>query len=122
MTYFNLMNSQKGSLPRTKDRLFLMPVVMYFSKYSALPKAFNRELLLYAEFGFLEYWTVEYSDKRFSGDRYDQRIPKELKVKNITGILQICSVLLVFSIFVFVLEVLAIKFLLIRKFIEFSTY
>lgn len=73
-----------------------MPVVMYFPKYSKLHKVFNRELLHYMEVGLLNHWTAEYTQKSSFDNKYNQQVPEELKIENISGIMEICLVLLVF--------------------------
>lgn len=122
VTYFNILNSKKGTISYTKDRLFLMPVVMFFPKYSSLPYFINKELLFYAEYGLIKHWTREYTDKRFISVKYDRKRPKKLKIANIIGIINVCCVLIIISCIVFIMELFAQKFEKIRKIIEILTY
>lgn len=119
--YFNFLNSNKRRLQMPKDRLYLMPVVIYFPKYTFLPSLFNSKLTLFAESGLLDYWSGQYIDER-KNRKHQKRGPTPLKIRNIVGVLEICSVLLAVSFIVVCLEVLSQKFTILKRSIEYFTY
>lgn len=122
--YFNRLNSPTFTLHSTKDRLFLMPVVIYFPKCSVLPNLFNNRMIFYREFGLIEYWTQQYTDSRsqLQSQKYEKPLPKKLNIKNIIGIVEIYLVLLLLSGLVFIFELLSVKFAILKCFLDYLTY
>lgn len=121
MKYFNLLNSP-NLLQMTKDRLFLMSVVIYFNNVSILQPIFDEELKALTDSGLIAYWTREYIDERSQSKNSIQAIPKKLSLQNVSAIFQICSGLLVFCVFVFILEKLCVRFEWLKNVIENITY
>lgn len=121
MKYFNLLHSSRR-LQMTKDRLFLMSIVIYFNRFSALQPIFDEELLLYTDYGLIQFWKRQFIDERSLGNNYDQQLPKKLKMINVIAIFQICTGLLVFCLFVFALEQMAKRIACVKVLIERVTY
>lgn len=121
---FNMMNYRQGIIRTTKDRLYLMPTVVYFPKNSFLIKLVNEELSLYSENGLFQHWIQKYIDRRFTRDATPNthRQPKIVKLKSIIGIIEICGALLLVSVAVFLLELLSVRFPPARTIIDFFTY
>ncbi|KAG4073596.1 hypothetical protein HA402_000820 [Bradysia odoriphaga] len=122
MKYFNLLNVPLRRLQMTKDRLFLMPVVIYFNHVSTLQPIFDQELLLLTDSGLIQYWAQEFTDGRLDSKNHRQRIPKKLNIQNVLAIFQTCSGLLAICLFVFVLEKFGTRFTCLRNIIENLTY
>lgn len=122
MKYFNLLNVPLRRLQLTKDRLFLMSVVIYFTHVSVLQPIFDQELLSLTDSGLIQYWAREFTDGRSQTKNYMQRIPKKLNIENVLATFQICTGLLVFCLFVFVLEKFGTRFTYVRSVIENLTY
>ncbi|KAJ6644639.1 Glutamate receptor ionotropic, delta-1 [Pseudolycoriella hygida] len=122
LKYFNLLNSPSRVLQMTKDRLFLMSVVIYFNNVSILQPIFDEEIKAFTDAGLIGYWTREFIDERIHSKNYDQRVPKELKLQHLTAIFKICAGLLLCCLFVFLLEKFGIQFTLLKNVIEDVTY
>lgn len=122
MNYFNLMNVPLRRLQMTKDRLFLMSIVIYFNHVSTLQPIFDDELMSLTDSGLIQYWTREFIDGRSHTKNYMQRVPKRLDIQNVLAIFEICSGLLAFCLLVFVLERFGTRFTVLRTFIENLTY
>ncbi|XP_037046524.1 glutamate receptor ionotropic, delta-2-like [Bradysia coprophila] len=121
MKYFNLLNPLRR-LQMTKDRLFLMSVVIYFNHVSALQPIFDQELLLLTDSGLIQYWAQEFTDGRLDSKKNRQRIPKKLNIQNVLAIFEICLGLLTICLLVFVLEKIGTRFTWLRNIIEKLTY
>lgn len=122
LKYFNLLNSPRRVLQMTKDRLFLMSIVMYFNNVSVLRQVFDEEMIALTDAGLIGYWTREYTDERTESKRNMQRIPSKLNLKNIFAVFQICFGLIILCSFVFLLEKLSIRFASFKTFIDYITY
>lgn len=122
MKYFNLLNSPHRVLQMTKDRLFLMSIVIYFNNVSILQPLFDSEMMSLTASGLIEYWTKEFIDERTESNSNTQRLPKRLRLQNVLAIFEICSVLLAICVFVFVFEKLGEQFVCIKMFIDNITY
>lgn len=119
--YFNLLNAPVV-LQMTKDRLFLMSVVIYFNNVSVLQPIFDDEMLALDDSGLIRYWIRQFIDERSQSKSYTQRIPKKLTIQNVLAIFEICSVLLVICLLVFVLEKVGVRFKWVKRAIESVTY
>lgn len=119
--YFNLLNSNRRRLRMTKDRLYLLPIVMYFSKNSYLQPLFDSKLRLFSESGLLDYWSKQYSDETLRS-KYQKREPTTLEIHSIVGLLQICGALIVLSLIVVSLELLSPKIVILKRTMEYFTY
>lgn len=122
MKYFNLCNYPNGVFQLTKDRLFLMSVVIYFNNVSVLRQTFDDEMIALTDSGLIDYWTSLYTDDRFQSKRYMQRTPKKLNLNNMFAIFQICFALLIVCFFVFVLETSSMRCVWLKIFIDNITY
>lgn len=121
MKYFNLISAPRR-LQMTKDRLFLMSVVIYFNRVSVLQPIFDRELMSLTDSGLIQYWVREYIDDRSQSKRYVQQVPKKLKPENVIAIFEICAGLLAFCFLVFVLEKLSERFISLKTVVDNITY
>lgn len=120
--YFNLESS--SIIKGTKDRLFLMPVVIYFRKNFFLRTIVNTELKHYFEFGLIQKWKNDYvrdtSDTNAKTDR--SRAQKSLEMHSLIGVFQLSGYLILFSILIFLMELFSRRVRLFKIFIEFFTY
>lgn len=122
MKHFNLLNSPRRVFQLTKDRLFLMNVVIYFNNVSILRPLFDYELRLLTDNGLIEYWTRSYIDERTIGRRLTQRVPRKLNLKNVFAIFQISIALLVLCCGVFLIEKLSSRCLWLKTIVDSVTY
>lgn len=121
VNYFNMFNYREGVLRKTKDRIFLMSTVWYFHKHLRLMEAFNNELSLYTQFGLINHWYAKYFDQRFRKESSDNT-PKIIEMESIYGIILVWFGCLGFSIFVFFMELLSVRFRQVKRVVEFFTY
>lgn len=119
--YFNLLNSPTRRIQTTKDRLYLMPVVIYFPKYTFLKSLFDHKLILFSENGLLDYWSTKYSDERIE-PKHQKRAPMPLELRAFIGLLEICSVLIALSLIVACLELISVKVAILKYLLEHLTY
>ena len=120
--YFNYKNHKKGVLRRTKDRLVMLPNVMYFPKNSYLIDIVNTRLETFVENGFASSWLKRFNDPRFQETKdfdaigHDQR---KIGLPNVLGALVLWGAMLVVSVIVFTMELLALRHHRIRILVEF---
>lgn len=119
-TYFNLMNAPHRRLFFTKDKLFSSSTVLYFRKNSVLRNLFNKKIVDVIEFGLTRYWQLNSVDARKA--KLQQKMQPVFLIKNITGALQICGIVHLISSIVFVLEVVSVRYLIIRRSLDYLTY
>lgn len=85
-----------------------MPAVIYLRKNSYLTTKFNEEIMLYAQSGLFQMWRNLYiNDMFYLNRKINAIIPKQLTNEHLNGGYQICGIILIFSIFIFTLEILS---------------
>lgn len=117
---FNLRNSPNRRLAFSKDRLFMYSPVFFFRKKSILTTEFNEQIQTLRETGLIEFWTKNFIDDRKPESKHTQ--PTKLKMKNILGAFQICGIMLLISVIVFLLEIISVKFQHIKHILDYFTY
>lgn len=105
----------------TKDRLYMTSLVFLFPKKSMLTRVFNDEILKLKEFGLNVVWKEKSINLR-KKDKSKKTEPTKLAFDNILAAFQICGVLYVLSFFVFVLEIMSVKYPRIKCVLDFFTY
>lgn len=120
---FNRKQSPDRRLEFTKDQLFPLTAVFYFSKNSTLIQyPFNKLIRLYQESGLITYWTRKYADKFNSKSKFDKRKLTKLDFDNILGAVKIYGALSIISFIVFVMEMLKSRYAIIDRIVEYFTY
>lgn len=119
--YFNYMNAPQ-QLGYTKDRIFTVPAVFLFKKYSRLQIPFNHLIRMYEKFGLIAHWSRQYTDNFKRKFKHERGIPPKLKLHNVQAVFEICGYLYVFSLFIFLLEILSLRFKFLKRIIEYLTY
>lgn len=120
--YFNNLNVPHHRLEYTKDRVYMISPIFYFEKNSKLRNPFNRHIRLYDQSGLISYWVRQFTDDKKIEQKYKQKIIPKLKFRNITGVLEICGGLYLFSVIVFILEIYSRRFKFVQCIIDFFTY
>lgn len=118
--YFNLLNFPKPSVLKTKQNIQMMPMCMYYRKHSCLLKPFNDQINLYSSSGLIAFWASGFSKTRHN--KNGQMEEKKLSINQISGLITVCSVLLVISIIVFIFELISTSHEAVRKLIDFFTF
>ena len=120
--YFNFVNYRTGVVRMTKDRLLLQANVFYFRKYSRLVFSMDDELRLYFQHGLTGHWYDQYRKEIDYALFGKAHVPKGLLFENILGSVVILIVSLTICCIIFCFELLALRFELIRRPIEFVTF
>lgn len=118
---FNQINHMNGTISITKDRLFLLPVSIFFPKGSCLEPSFNEQLNKYISSGLLHNWLKIFIDMKYAREKKresQESQPEPMSMHQITGILIIMLVINGISVLVFILELLSNKFRMLQKIFE----
>lgn len=116
---FNFENPLRR-LGFTKDRLFMFSSVFVFRKKSMLTRVFNEQLQRLQEFGLPELWKKSRVEEHKVKAKKTE--PTKLGMNNVLAAFQICGVLYAVSFFVFILEIISVKFPRIKYVLDFLTY
>lgn len=116
---YNLKNPQ-SRLGFTKDRLFMHSTVIVFRKKSVLTTIFNEKLMTLREFGLIDYWMRNSIDDRKSKSKKTE--PAQLRLENIVAAFQICGVLYLIGLVVFMLEVISTKCKRVKCILDYFNY
>lgn len=118
--YLNTLHAPYRQLLFTKDRLYMVNIVIYFQKKSALIDTCNVKLRIFGESGLTQYWVSNYvDDRKMKSKDYTQM---KLDTVNIFGALQICVVIYLCGFVVFVLEVISVRISCLKRTLEYLTY
>lgn len=120
VNYFNLINFPHRRLSFTKDRLYMMRMAAFFRNKSMLKGLFNEKFRQFFDSGLTQFWCKAYLDDRHI--KSFQNPPPILHIENIIGILQICALIYLVSLIVFVLEMISVRYPRIRYIIDYFTY
>lgn len=117
IVYYNRKHWKRGTISISKDRIFLLPISIYFKKNTCLSTAFNEQIHKYTNGGLINTWAdifiSEYS-RRVKRRNLDLSAPEKLSLDQISGIIIICVVMYAFSGFVLGMEILSTKYKWIR--------
>lgn len=120
INYINVVNYAHANVFKTKEYIRTVPFCLYYKKYSCLVEPFNEQITAYTSSGLINFWI-----KKFRKSREEKTAPnrrKPVSMIQINGIIILCSYLIIFSLIVFVLELLSIKFELIKIFLDFLAF
>lgn len=117
ISYWNKLNPNQF-IPMSKERLFYLPYVMQFKKYSCLVPTVDMHVGWLTSSGFVEHWLNRYHDKRFLKKRITKE-PQILSMDQLYAVFYICLVLYIFSFIIFILEMFASKCKVIRTIFEY---
>lgn len=115
---FNLRNPERR-MAFTKDRLFMYSPVFIFRRKSPMTRVFNEQMQTLQEFGLVDFWT---RNRIESPKTVSKNKPSSLELKNILAAFQICGVMYLISFFVFLLEVISVKFQRLKNILDYFTY
>lgn len=103
----------------SSTNIFLYPVSIIFKNSTYLKPEFDHEIDRYLSSGLIKYWIGNYEDVVVN---MPTREPSELTVDELTGGFKICLIFYSFSIFVFLIELLSVKFVFVRRIVNWLTY
>lgn len=117
--YYNSMSLPQRRLTFTKNRLIMFTAVYYFTKRSPFKDLFDVRIQELNDAGLLSYYTKAYDSSR---SKSNQSSYSELKKDSLLALFEICVIIYIISVFVFILEILSTKCRCIKGFIDFLTY
>lgn len=85
-----------------------------------MTRVFNEQLQTLQEFGLIDFWTKQRIEPYKTVPKKKQ--PSTLELKNILAAFQICAVMYLTSVFVFIMEVISEKFPRIKRILDYFTY
>lgn len=110
-------------LELSKDTIMVLNNIFYVSKNSSiLSDPFDRHIQLYQEAGLIEAWARRYAERIRVRNRLDKRHPRKLHIKNLLGAVMIAGMMAVLCIIVFSMELLASRFPVLERIIDYLTY
>lgn len=116
--YHNLLHHENGTVLLSRKRILNLPYTIYFAKHSCFVEAINNEIQQYTSNGLIARWARIYKGDEFSSFN-DVNVPKQLSMKQISGICVICLILYAISLFVYINELLSKKCRFIQKLFEY---
>lgn len=118
--YFNALNKRKVKILKTKEYIRLLPFCMYYRKHSCLIQPFDQEILAFTSSGLIDLWAKKF--RKSLQNKSDKNEPKPLSLKQIVGVIIMCSYLFAASLIIFILELLSTKFEAIKCVIDFLMF
>lgn len=118
--YFNQINFPDYNLHFSKENLVRLSGIFYYSNDSlVLRRKFDRRIRHLQYYGLIEHYQRMFRGTKREIDTKEARI---LRLARVSPIFRICGVLLILSFLVFLLELYAYKFPMIRDIMEYLTY
>lgn len=113
VAYYNMINRNSEFVYTSQERIFNLPFVIYLRRHSCLTATINKHIHRLTSSGIITNWIETYQDIRFTKIKI-VKTPKTLTMGQVQGVFLICSVLYSFASAVFLLEMLSMKFKVIR--------
>lgn len=106
--YHNILHYKKGILIPSKRRIYLLPLAIFFQKYSFLMLNFNKYIEMLHTGGFIQIWSKIY--QKMSLRHRDKHLaPKQISIEQIGGIYIIATCAYAICLLVFFVELLSLK-------------
>lgn len=118
--YFNLIHFPNVNILKTKQYIQMTPISIHYQKHSCLLKPFDRQISFYKAYGFIEHWIRKH--KHSAVHETVSTEPKTLSFDQISGVLIVCSFLLLISMILFILESISMHCKAIRKVLDFLAF
>lgn len=106
--YHNLRYYRSGVLYPSKERVFLLQLSIFFQKHSCLVPVINEQINLMASSGLILKWTDFYLGNKYLY-KQKQQPAKKLTLHEISGVFLLCLIFYVFSVIVFIGEMISKK-------------
>lgn len=124
-SYYNL-HHKNNSVLISRERLFVVPFSIYFVKHSCLAATVDEQVHRFIGHGLLKRWLSNYYDSDMlrlgaQGNDVGKNVRQQhrpLQLKEVTGMFQICSYMLLLSGVVLGLEMLSTQWQRLRRVIE----
>lgn len=119
--YFNMLNFPKPGVLKTKQKIQVMPICMYYRKHSCLVKPFNEQINSYWSSGLIVFWARAFKRPRLSKNNNPIE-PKTLSLDQISGLMTVCGFLYAISLIVFIFELISTSHEAVRNVFDFFTF
>lgn len=115
--YFSMIN--KLNYTESTANIFLFPISMLLRKSSYLKPEINRVISKFLANGLIKHWIGVYDDPDII---IANKEPSELTFKELLGGFQICLIFYICSIFVFCIELISVRFVFVKKIMNWLIY
>lgn len=102
----------------TKEYVVGCPMAAFYPMQTFLRETFDHEIQLIDSSGLIQHWVGQSADYDFSHDRRGTAVTQALSFGNMLGAFQILGVLELGAVCMFLLELLAQKWHLLRRFVD----
>ncbi|KAM7348601.1 uncharacterized protein ACRADG_007878 [Cochliomyia hominivorax] len=109
LTYYVHTHNKYGVFHILKETIFSQHLCVYFTKHSYLVGIFDHVLQNLRSFGLIDYWASLVLDDRFLEEVEEPNKETPLTFTQLSGIMEICFYLYLFTIVVFIFEVMWFK-------------
>lgn len=120
--FYNTVHKNRTVL-LSRERIFIVPVVIYFRKHSCLAMSMDTQIQFYQVAGLLQKWLTNFYDERVlrmdaeqTGLERGEHRP--LRLLQVSGAFQMCAYMLMLAVLILVAEMLAPRCWLVRVLLE----
>lgn len=117
IAYFNRIHSKSVTI--SDYSLFMFSIAIFTRKHSYLTHTIDNEILKYLANGIFDYWASKFVDTKYLIPQQIGKGPQKLTMNELSGGYQIFMLFLILSLFVFLLELLSTKIVLLKRFFDF---
>lgn len=119
--YFNMINHPHRHIQSTKDKIYPINTVIYFSPKSfVLTKPFNKLLRSFREAGLTLHEQRKY-ERKFK-HKQKKQYPRQLEIQNILAALELCGISYFIICIIFALELLSNRLRRAKIVLDYLTY
>lgn len=104
-----------GFVRIAKESIAVFTITIYYPKKSTLTRQFNRQIRRFLAAGLMDYWVQRYGDYDFTEQIDGSAGPKPLSLGHLVGTFELCGVMMIVSILVFLGELASVKRLSLQK-------
>lgn len=122
IAYHNKHRLAQGFLRSTRDSLCSYPLVIYYPKRTFLVRVLNRKIGEIEMAGLMNYWVRQYGNYNFFPKKINIPQPTPLNIHQLMGCFAYICVLWIASCGLFALELLSLKLVTLRRFLELVAY
>lgn len=106
--YHNTLYHKNGVLVPSKRRIYLLPLGIFFQKYSCLMPPFNKYIEMLHTGGFIQMWSKIYQTI-YLPHQLKHSVPRKISIEQVSGIYIIALYASAFCLLVFLVELLSLK-------------
>lgn len=107
--FHNNLHHKTGILIPAKQRIFLLPIVFFFEKYSCLTPAFSSKIELLNSGGLIQLWRRIYQRMPVTHREEKDTEPRQLSLEQVGGIFVIAAWAYGVCLVVFLIELLSMR-------------